>query len=338
MAKSKFSKRQVAGALLLSSTAVGTAASSSASAGNVLTDFLSSTKSKIGNGLNYVREGTKGALGKASKVAGEYVVSGVDKAGEYFKTGVNKIGSWVNDSGVGNTLGYAKNSRVGKLVGKGFSKLGEKISQVDTYKNYISGHEWGIAATVLTFLTTFGIYKAVQKGVSNYKLNKAINYFSQTVKGFEDLKLQFAENNDNLENLDAITPETEINNQKTKLNENIRNLVDNMKRSKDNLSEYDFKTAMITLEDLESNFLYHKDSKLKSVKNINELKEKFENIEEAFCKVARAYQKISPNCINEELERKLSIIEKKISKDYVGLVIDFMEKDKNLGSPFYLNF
>ena len=327
MAKSKFSKRQVAGALLLSSTAVGTAASSSASAGNVLTDFLSGTKGKVGNSLNSAWEGTKGALGKVGKVAGEYVVSGVDKAGEVFKSGANKIGTWVKDSGVGNTLRNAKNSRIGQWVGNEVSKLGEKISQADTYKNYISGHEWGIAAIASTILTVIGIYKvykAVQKRVNNYNNNEikdhygnqyksenAINNFSKAVDDFVGLKLQISENINKsaIEDLSAKNPGKEIETQRKTLNNMIKTIEEDME-SKD-LSKYDFKNALSSLETLEQSRLYGENSKLKSAKNINELKEKFEKIKEAFCNVARAYEKLQPGCIDEELEHKLTIIEKK---------------------------
>ena len=57
MAKSKFSKRQIAGALLLSSTAIGTTASTTASA-NAFTDFLKNGLGKTGeivkSGVNLV--------------------------------------------------------------------------------------------------------------------------------------------------------------------------------------------------------------------------------------------------------------------------------------------
>ena len=89
MAKGKLSKRQIAGTLLLSSTAIGAAASSAASAGNTLTNFLSNTKEKFGSGLNTTWEGIKGAAGKLGEKISEtniyknYITPTASKAADF---------------------------------------------------------------------------------------------------------------------------------------------------------------------------------------------------------------------------------------------------------------
>ena len=137
MAKSKFSKRQIAGALLLSSTAVGTAASSSASA-NALTEFFSDTKNKIGKGYDYL------ANTEFGKYAGQIK---------------NKASYWI-----GHNAAIAKNK---------FNELGNKISETEVYKNYISPaksvvtnfiseHKLAAAIVLTTSAVLFGVYKYIK--------------------------------------------------------------------------------------------------------------------------------------------------------------------------------
>lgn len=184
MAKSKFSKKQIAGVLLLSSTAVGATASGTASA-NSFTNFLKNAKNGLGNLVNE---------------AGTYAVSGIDKAGEILKSGVNKIGDKVAGSKfseyTGKIFGYTsdkvstaynelkgstagewvKNSKVGKFIGNN--------------KNTAYKHAWGAVAVGLLLVLVYGTYKAIKKVNHYYKyrhLIAFINSKNKVLKKIEEL-------------------------------------------------------------------------------------------------------------------------------------------------------
>ena len=160
MAKSKFSKKQIAGTLLLSSTAIGATASGTASA-NLFTDFL------------------KNGLGNLVNKAGNYAVSKIDKAGEILESGFNKIGDKVAGSKfseyTGKIFGYtsdkasaAYNELKGSTAGKWI-----KNSKVDKFignnESTAYKHAWGAVAVGLLLVLGYGAYKVIKKVVNYYK-------------------------------------------------------------------------------------------------------------------------------------------------------------------------
>jgi hypothetical protein len=188
MSKSKFSKRQIAGTLLLSSTAIGATASSTVSAKN-FKDLMKNTKEYLGSKADALWQGTKGV----SSTAGNYAVSTMDKVGEILKSGVNKVGDLASNSYnrvaeskfggyvgkgasyVGNKASNAYNlvkaSKGGQWIGKGASYVGNKASNaynlVKASKggNFVSDHAWGVAAVCLLGVL---VYRAIKAGIDYY--------------------------------------------------------------------------------------------------------------------------------------------------------------------------
>ncbi len=193
MSKSKFSKRQIAGALLLSSTAIGATASGTASADSFM-DFMKNTADALW-------QRTKGV----SSAAGNYAVTTMDKGGKILKSGVNKIGDLASNTynkvagsklwkNVGNVAGavkdktgsvynlvkdskggqwvsnkaddvynLVKNSKGSKWAGNVAetvkNKAGDAYNLVKDTKvgNFVSEHAWGVAAIGLLSALTYGI-------------------------------------------------------------------------------------------------------------------------------------------------------------------------------------
>lgn len=203
MSKSKFSKRQIAGTLLLSSTAIGATASSTVSA-NRFKDLMKNTKGYLGSKADALWQGTKGV----SSTAGNYAVSTMDKVGEILKSGVNKIGDLAS-----NSYNKVAESKFGEYVGKGASYIGNKASNaynlvkdskvgdaagavksgagkafnwvkdskggkfignvVGTVGNFVSDHAWGVAAVGLFSVLLYGTFRAINAGINCYS-NKEI--------------------------------------------------------------------------------------------------------------------------------------------------------------------
>ena len=132
MSKSKFSKRQIAGTLLLSSTAIGATASSTVSANKVM-DFMKSTKDYLGSKADALWQGTKGTF----SAAGNYAVSIMDKGGEILKSGVNKVGDLAS-----NSYNKVAGSKFSEYVGKGASYVGNKASDAYNLVKDSKGGQW----------------------------------------------------------------------------------------------------------------------------------------------------------------------------------------------------
>ena len=196
MAKSKFSKKQIAGTLLLSSTAIGATASGTASA-NPFMDFL------------------KNGLGNLVNKAGTYAVSNIDKAGEILESGFNKIGDKVAGSKFseytgkifghtssdkasaaynelkGSTAGkWIKNSKVGKFIGN---------NESTAYK-----HAWGAVAVGLLLVLGYGTYWAIKKVADYYNYRHYYAYENskdrllEKIKELTDILSPYKDKNENI--------------------------------------------------------------------------------------------------------------------------------------------
>ena len=204
MSKSKFSKRQIAGAILLSSMAIGATASGTASAD--LMDYIGKEASHdVGSYASNAWNWLKGSIG-------DYAVPTMDKGGEILKSGVNKIGDlasntynkvagskfgefignvagdiknksgdvydWVKDSKggqwvsdkAGDVYNWVKDSKGGQWVS---DKAGDIYNWVKDSKvgNFVSDHAWGVAAVGLLSGLVYGTYRAIKAGI-NYYSNK----------------------------------------------------------------------------------------------------------------------------------------------------------------------
>lgn len=166
MSKGKFSKRKLAGALLLSSTTVGSAASGTANAGA----FSDSVK----NFFNV----------KTAKYASDLALSSIKKLGERSKIAISlliqlpKILYYNLDLG-----GYSYHTpamvvesfKSNTYTGRAMVWLGSKISQTDVYKNIVgpilgSEYTWSIALGVSL---VYGYYKQ-QKDELYFQKNKKL--------------------------------------------------------------------------------------------------------------------------------------------------------------------
>ena len=219
MSKSKFSKRQIAGAILLSSTAIGATASGTASAS--LMNYIGKDTSYSDDVGIYARDTwnlLKGSIG-------DYAVSTMDKGGEILKSGVNKIGNLAS-----NSYNKVVGSKFGGYVGKGASYVGNKASNAynwvkyskggqwvsdkagdvynwvkdskggqwvsdkagDVYKwvkdskvgNFVSEHAWGVAAIGLLGALTYGTYRAIKAGINYYNFRNARNNLLESINIF----------------------------------------------------------------------------------------------------------------------------------------------------------
>lgn len=157
--RGKLSKRQIAGALLLSSTAIGAASSSAASA-NAVTDFFKNAGNKVSDGLGVAWEGTKsglntawrgtkGAFNKAGSAiysglskGGDYAVWGLDKAGDVLKAGATKAGDVVSKGY--NFVNGKANGKISEYAGKVAYKAKEGLGKfADRVKNTSIGQKAG---------------------------------------------------------------------------------------------------------------------------------------------------------------------------------------------------
>lgn len=157
--RGKLSKRQIAGALLLSSTAIGAASSSAASA-NAVTDFFKNAGNKVSDGLGVAWEGTKsglntawrgtkGAFNKAGSAiysglskGGDYAVWGLDKAGDVLKAGVTKAGDVVSKGY--NFVNGKANGKISEYAGKVAYKAKEGLGKfADRVKSTSIGQKAG---------------------------------------------------------------------------------------------------------------------------------------------------------------------------------------------------
>ena len=199
MSKSKFSKRQIAGAILLSSMAIGATASGTASA-NLVGYIGKEASYGVGSYASDAWNWLKGSIG-------DYAVSTMDKGGEILKSGVNKIGDLASNGYnkvagskfgefIGNVAGAIKNktgdvynwvkdSKGGQWVS---DKAGDVYNWVKDSKvgNFVSEHAWGVAAIGLLGALTYGTYRAIKAGISYYSDKDFRNAKDNLLRSIDD--------------------------------------------------------------------------------------------------------------------------------------------------------